>query len=108
MDLQHYIFLSPFFHTCYGSGLAATSLYVLSEALSSTIRFPVAVDEVIIEVVQLLDHQESLVEAGEEASRFHRLHRLILRTNCIFRRSTVYREGWSNCPQLQGDGWLSW
>jgi len=38
------------------------------------------------------DVQESSVEAEEEASRFQRLHRLILRTSCIFRRSTTDRE----------------
>jgi hypothetical protein len=90
----------------FGSGLAGFS--DRRQALRNIVRFPVAYNEVIIEVDQLLDHQESLLEAGEEASRFQRLHRLILRSNCIFRRSTVHREGWSNCPQLQGDGWLSW
>ncbi len=76
------------------------SLITCLDPLSNTVSFPVAFDEVIIEVDQLLDHQESPVEAGEEASRFQRLHRLILRTNCIFRRSTVHREGCSSCPSI--------
>jgi hypothetical protein len=68
-------------------------MWIRREAWIRIDRFPAVFDAFIIEVDQLLDHQDSLLEAGEEASRFQRLHRLILRTNCIFRRSTVHREG---------------